>query len=93
MVGVVGTFSSVARRRCYSTHLAQSSAHLVGELVPRPGPPAGQVPHVLEHRVEDEAGLLPQLVLVGQLLEQRLPQGVTAVAPKIVEATLSGAEK
>ena len=64
---------------------------LVRELVPGPGPPGGEVAHVLEDGVEDERGLLAQLVLVQQLLQQRQLDGLAAVAPEVVAAAFAGA--
>ena len=62
---------------------------LVGELVARPRPPAGQIAHVLQHRVEDHARLLAQLVLVHQLLQQRLLDRLAGVPPEVVRAALA----
>jgi len=59
---------------------------LVGELIAGPGSPGGQVPHVLELSVEDEASLLAELVLVHQLLEQRKLDGLAGVTPELVSA-------
>ena len=64
---------------------------LIGEFIPRPGPPRRQIPHVLEDGVEDEAGLLTQLVLVEQFLQQGKLDGFAAVAPQVVAAALASA--
>ena len=60
---------------------------LIRELISGPGSPGRQVAHVLELRVEDEASLLPKLVLVHELLEQRQLDGLARVTPELVAAT------
>ena len=67
-----------------------SFENLIRELISRPCPPAGQISHVLEYGMEDHAALLPQLVLVHQLLEERPLDGLTAVSPQLLAAGLSG---
>ena len=56
----------------------------VGELVAAAGPLAGQVAHVLQDGGEGGAGLLGQLLLVLQLLEQRQLQRIARVPPQVV---------
>ena len=47
-----------------------------------PGLSAGDVPHVDEHGVEGDTGLVGQLLLVEQSPEQRLCDGQSGVAPQ-----------
>ena len=63
---------------------------LVREFISRSGPPAREVTHVLEDGVEDHAALLPQLVLVHQLLEERPLDRLATVAPQLLAAGFAG---
>ena len=67
----------------------RSLKYLVCELVASSGAAGRKVPHVLEHCVEAEAGLARQFVLVEELLQQRLLQRLSAVAPQLVSPTPS----
>ena len=58
----------------------------VRELVACPGSAGGQVAHVLEDGVCGGAGLARHLVLVQQLLQQRLLERLAAVAPQLLGA-------
>ena len=62
--------------------LEWSFEDLVCQLVARPCPSRRQVAHILEDSVEDQAGLVSQLFLVHQLLEQGELQGLSGVAPQ-----------
>ena len=55
---------------------------LVGEIVALPGAPRGKVSHVLEDGVEGVHRLLRQLLLLQELLEERLLDGLARVLPK-----------
>lgn len=62
--------------------LERAVEDLVGEVVALAVPPGGEVAHVLEDSVEGVDGLLSELLLVQQLLEQRLLDGVARVLPQ-----------
>jgi len=65
---------------------------LICQFIASSGSSGWQIAHVLELGVEDDAGLLPQLVFVHQLLQQRQLDRLAGVAPKLVAAgaTTSG---
>ena len=46
--------------------------YLIRQLVAGPGPPGGEISHVLQYGVEHQTGLPSQLILVEELLEERL---------------------
>lgn len=62
--------------------LERAVEDLVGEVVALAVPPGGEVAHVLEDGVEGVDGLLSELLLVQQLLEQRLLDGVARILPQ-----------
>lgn len=62
----------------------------IGEFIAGAGATRRQVTHVLENSVEDEAGLLSQLVLVHQLFQQRQLDGFSGVPPQFFTPAFAG---
>ena len=69
---------------CFSYMLQRSFKYLIRQLIACSCSPRWKVSHVLQNGVESHAGLLCQLILIEEFLQQRLLQRFPIVSPQII---------
>ena len=62
----------------------RSFKYCIRQFIPCSRSPGGEISHVLEDGVEAKTGLTRQLVLVEELLQQRLFERLPVVSPELV---------